>query len=76
MAHLVGVLQAICGLEAVASDAGNGELVGMDAAVRIEACRDRSGDTAGGLGEDALSLSKLLNGGDDLDVGNVLGPSS
>ena len=57
MAHFVGVLQAIGSFEAVAGDAGNGEFVGMDAAVRVETRRDGRSDAACGLSEYAFSLS-------------------
>ena len=49
---------------------------GDDAAVGVEARGDGGGDAAGGLGEDALGLGELLDAGDDLDVGDVLGPAA
>src|SRR5580698_3472461 len=67
---VVGALQAVGGLEAVAGDAGHGEVVGMNAAVSVEARGDRGGDAAGGLGEDAFGLRELLDGRDDLDIGD------
>src|SRR5579863_15572 len=72
----VGALQAVGGLEAVAGDAGDGEIVGLDAAMGVEACRNRGGDAAGGLGEDAFGFGELLDGGDDFYVRNVLGPAA
>ena len=48
----------------------------MDASVSVEAGSDSGGYAAGCFSEDAFGLGKLLNGGDDLDVGDVLGPSA
>ena len=42
----------------------------------IEAGGDGGGDAAGGLGEDAFGLGELLHAGDDLDVGDILGPAA
>jgi hypothetical protein len=44
--------------------------------VRVEARGDGGGDAAGGLGEDAFGLGEFLDAGDDLDVGDVLGPAA
>ena len=66
----------IGGLEAVAGDAGDGELIGLDAAMRVEARGDSRGDAAGGLSEDAFGLGEFLNGGDDFDVGDIFSPSA
>ena len=49
---------------------------GDDAAVGVEARGDGGGDAAGGLGEDAFGLGEFLDAGDDLDVGDVLGPAA
>ena len=68
----VAVIEGVGGLEAVAGDDGDGELVGRDAAVGVEARCDEGGDAAGGLGEDALGVGELLDAGDDLGVGDVL----
>src|ERR1035437_599507 len=75
-ALLIGPVQAIGGLEAVAGDAGDGEFVGVDAAVGIEPGGDRRGHAAGRLGKDALGLRKFLDGGDDFHVRYVLGPAA
>src|SRR6185312_10415601 len=63
-------------LEAVAGDAGDGEFIGRDAAVGVEARGNGSGDAAGGFGEDAFGLGKLLHAGDDLDIGDIFRPAA
>jgi hypothetical protein len=68
--------KGVGGLEAVAGDAGDGDVVGRDAAVGVEACGDGGGDAAGGLCEDAFGFGEFLDAGDDLDVRDVFGPAS
>ncbi len=75
-ALVVCAFEHIGRLEAVAGNAGDGKLVGLDAAVRVEARGDSGGDAAGGLGEDAFGLGEFLDGGDDLDIGDIFGPSA
>src|SRR5271163_2665799 len=73
--HVVGD-KGVGGLEAVAGDADHGGLVGADAAIGVEARGDGGGDAASGLGEDAFGLGELLHAGDNLDVGDILGPAA
>ena len=68
--------RGVGGLQAVAGDADDGGLVGRDAAVGVEARGDGCGDAACGLGKDAFGLGEFLDAGDDLDIGDVLGPAS
>src|SRR5271170_1972025 len=74
--ELIGSGQRVSGLETIAGDAGNGELVGTDTAMRVEACGDSGGDSASRFGKDAFSLSQLLDRRDDLDIRNVFGPAA
>src|SRR5580658_5521148 len=50
----VGSGEGVGGLEAVAGDAGDGELIRLDASVSVEAGGDGGRDASGGLGEDAF----------------------
>ncbi len=76
LALLVGAAQAVGGLQSIAGDAGDRQLVGLDAAVRVETRGDGRGHAACRLGEDAFGLGQFLDRGDDLDVGDILGPSA
>src|SRR5271156_5793228 len=73
---LVGSGQRVSGLEAVASDAGDSNLIRTDASMRIEAGGNGSGDSACCLGEDTFGFGQLLDRRHDLDVRNVLGPAA
>src|SRR5258708_23839320 len=73
---LVVAGEGVGGLEAVAGDAGYGDLILPDAAVGVEARGDCGGDAAGGLGEDAFGFGEFLDAGDDFYVGDVFGPAS
>ena len=62
--------------EAVASDAGDGQLIRPDAAMRVEAGGNGSRDTACCFGKDAFCFGQLLDPGDEFDVGYILSPAA
>src|SRR5580704_11891668 len=76
LALIVSAVENVRGLEAVARDARDGKFVALNAAVCIKAGSNRGGDAAGRFGEDAFSLRQFLDSGDDLNVGNIFGPSA
>src|SRR6266851_8518984 len=64
------------GLQAVAGDADDGRFVRLDAILPDELLRDAGGHAARGFGEDAFGFGEELDGGDDLGIGDVLGPAA
>src|SRR5271165_409956 len=74
--ELIGSGQRVGGLETVACDAGDGEFIGTDSSVSIQARGDGGGHSAGGFGKDSFSLGQLLDRRDDLDIRYVLRPAS
>src|SRR5215469_1604251 len=75
-ALVVRALKHIGSLQAVSGDARNGQIIGLDASVRVETGGYRGGDAAGRLGKDALGFSKFLDGRYDFYVRHILGPAA
>src|ERR1700674_378052 len=64
------------GFQAVTGDADDGSFLWLDAALCDEFLGDAGGHAARGFGENAFGFGKQLDGGDDLGIGDVLGPAA
>ena len=59
-ALVVSAVEHIRGLQAVAGNAGDGNFVGLDAAVRVQPRRDCGGNAARCFGENAFGFRQFL----------------
>ena len=73
---VVSSVQAIGGLQAVAGNAGDGQLIGLDEAMGVEPRGNCGSDAAGRLSKDALGLGQFLHGRYDLHVRHVFSPAA